>query len=100
MAKSATTWKAGQNPVKKKGQRHRRTLLKESIGLKNWAKLESFIKNEGAQRLVLAMTKLPDKDFIVAYHALAEYVVPKLQRVDAKLTGDLNLLAEATVTYK
>lgn len=84
--RTSGTWKKGQNPVKKKGTRHKRTVLKESIGLSNWAKLKSFIENEGAEKLVSEMQGLSGKEFINAYSSLAEYVKPKLQRTT--LAGD------------
>jgi hypothetical protein len=78
--KTSTSWKRGQNPTRAKGQKSKTTLLKESMGLSNWDKLASFIKNEGAEKLVNELSDLEGKDFINSYSALAEYVKPKLQR--------------------
>jgi hypothetical protein len=79
MGKTSTSFKPG-NPGKPKGAKHKTTLLKESLGLKNWDKLVSFVNNEAAEKLVDEMAKLHGKDFIYALTMVAEYVKPKLQR--------------------
>jgi hypothetical protein len=76
----STSWKKGENPKRKEGQKSKTTLLKESMGLSNWDRLASFIKNEGAEKLVDELSTLKGRDFINAYSGLAEYVKPKLQR--------------------
>lgn len=84
--RTSGTWKKGENPKMKKGTRQKRTVLKESIGLSNWAKLKSFVENEGAEKLVDEIATLNGKDFITAYTSLAEFVKPKLQRT--QIAGD------------
>lgn len=79
--KTSTTWKKGQNPTMPKGTKQKKTVLKESIGLKNWDQLKSFIEKEGAEKLVTEISKLNGKDYVIAYGMLAEYVKPKLNRV-------------------
>lgn len=97
--KRSTTWKKGSNYIKKKGTKNHKTRLKESVGKKNWSKLESFIKNEGAQRMVLVMNQLDDKNFINAFTSVAEFIMPKLQRVDAKVQASVNL-TDQPVTFE
>jgi hypothetical protein len=82
--KRSTTWKKGSNYIKKKGTKNHKTRLKESLGKRNWSKLESFVKHEGAQRMVTVMGKLDDMHFVYAFATIAEFIMPKLQRVEAK----------------
>lgn len=78
--RTSTTWKKGQNPVKKPGQKHKRTILKESLGFNNWDRLVSFVNHEGAEKLVDEIMNLKGKDFVFAMAQITEFVKPKLQR--------------------
>lgn len=84
----STSFKKGSAPVKAKGTKHKKTRLKEAIGLKNWDTLTSFIETDGAGKLVTEMKKLTGKNYVVAYGMLAEFVKPKLARTT--LIGDPN----------
>lgn len=75
-----TTWTKGTNPVKKKGTKARKTILKESLGLKGWDKLNSFLQHEGAEKMVNTMAKLSEKEFAWAYGQMLEFIRPKLTR--------------------
>lgn len=87
MARNQTTWPKGQKPpVKKpKGAKSKKTLLKESLGLKGWNQLASFIENEGAEKYVVEMMKLSGRNFTTALAQFTEYVKPKLTRTDLEL---------------
>lgn len=82
------TWTKGTNPVKKKGTKARKTILKESLGLKGWEKLNSFLQHEGAEKMVKTMANLSEKDFAWAYGQMLEFIKPKLNRTTH--TGDPN----------
>ena len=86
--KRSTTWKPGENPVKKKGMLHKSTKIKETLGPKGWDRFKSHMETDGADKLVEEMNKLKGKDYTLAYSMMAEYVKPKLQRVT--LAGDQN----------
>lgn len=89
--KRSTTWKPGENPVKKKGQRHRSTKLREAIGLKNWEGFKAYLENEGATKLIEEMQKLKGKDFVIAFQSMTEFVKPKLARQEVKAEIDTTL---------
>jgi hypothetical protein len=78
--RTKTTWTKGTNPVKKKGTKARKTILKESLGLKGWEKLNSFLQNEGATKMVDTLAKLSEKEFAFAYGQMLEFIRPKLTR--------------------
>jgi hypothetical protein len=80
----STTWKMGEQPVKKKGAKAKRTLIKEAIGLKNWEGFKSYLENEGATKLVEEMGKLKGRDYVMAFQAMTEFVKPKLARQEVK----------------
>ena len=90
----SSTWKPGENPVKQKGQKHRKTKLKEALGLENWAGVQKYIEGEGATKLVQEMMKLKGRNFVIAYQAMTEFVKPKLARQEVKAEID------ETVTIK
>jgi len=87
------TWKKRQKPPVKKprGCRHKRTILKEAIGLQNWEGLQKFIEENGASRLIVEMQKLRKREYVQAYVSLCEFVKPKLTRVAAEVTGPKGL---------
>jgi len=82
----STSFKKGSNPIKAKGTKHRKTRLKEAIGLQNWDALTKFIEGDGAGKLVKEMKKLTGRNYVIAYGTLAEFVKPKLARTT--LSGD------------
>lgn len=89
--KTAGSWKPGENPVKKKGQKHRSTKIKEALGLQNWEGLKQYIETEGSTRLIEEMKKLNKKDFVFAMRVMTEFFKPKLRSIDAKIKADINL---------
>lgn len=94
----STSFKKGQNPICKKGTKHRKTKVKEAMGLTGWEKLCNYILNEGADKYVEEMQKLKGKDFHTAYNALTEFVKPKLTRQEVKHEGGISL-SEATIEF-
>ncbi len=89
----STTWPKGKRPPvqKPKGSKHKRTILKESMGLKKWEGLKEFIETEGADKLVIEMKKLKGRSYVQAYGIVAEYVKPKLSRVQAEISKSINI---------
>jgi hypothetical protein len=84
--KRSTSFTSETAPKGRGASKHRVTKIKEAIGLSGWERLCEYIKNEGADKLVVEMAKLSGKDYINALSTLAEYVKPKLQRTT--LVGD------------
>lgn len=76
----STTWKKGSNPVKKTGTKHKTTLAKEAVGVKNWEDLKEFVEGPGVQKMVEEMSKMKQTYYVSAFLALCEFIKPKLQR--------------------
>lgn len=78
----SSTWKKGEKPPvsKPKGSKHKRTLVKEALGIKNWKDLEGWIDNDGIKKFITEAKKLKGKNYVYALSAILEYVKPKLQR--------------------
>jgi hypothetical protein len=89
--RTSGTWKKGQNPIKRKGQIHKKTKLKNSIGLQNWEGLKEFIEKDGATKLIEEIKKLTGRNYVNAMAALTEFVKPKLSRVDANVKANINI---------
>lgn len=85
--------------MKKKGQIHKSTRLKQALGLQNWEGLKEYIENEGATKLIQEMSKLKGAGFVSAMHAMTEFVKPKLRRVDARVNGNVNL-SDEPITFE
>lgn len=98
MAVTSTTWKKGQNPTRKKGQKGKATLVKEQIGLTGWEAFCQYIKTDGSDKLLEEMSKLSQKDYVIAFGQLAEYVKPKLNRTT--VDGELNHKVTSTVLFQ
>lgn len=98
----STTWPKGKKPPvkRKKGSKNKRTLVKEALGLKGWEQLKGFVEGEGAEKMVREMKKLKGKSFVHAMQSVAEYVKPKLSRVDAKVKADITDLSKLDVTFE
>ena len=90
--RNRSTWEKGKKPPvqKPKGAKSRKTKLKEAIGAQNWEGLKNFIEGEGATKLIEEMKKLSGKSYVQAIHAVAEYVKPKLRRVDGNLNANVS----------
>ena len=95
MAKSSTTWPAGQKPPthRRKGTKNKKTILKEKLGLDGWAALEAYIDGKGADKAIREMKTLKGRNFILALTAVAEFVKPKLARSEHTGKGGKDLLA-------
>ena len=90
--RNRSTWQKGKKPPfnKPKGCKNKINRLKESIGLENWEGLKSFVEQEGATKLIKEMKKLKGRSYVQAMHAMAEYIKPKLRRVDGNLNANLS----------
>jgi hypothetical protein len=75
-----SSWKKGTSPIKAKGVKNKKTILKESLGLTNWNKLVSFIEHEGAEKMVEELQKLTGTSFSIAFQSITEFIKPKLSR--------------------
>ena len=97
--KRSTTWQPGANPIMKKGAKHKKTLVKEAIGLKNWEGFKEFVDKEGATKLIEEMKKLKGRDFVMAMQAMTEFVKPKLARQEVKTehSGSIALIDRPVV---
>lgn len=67
---------------KKKGSRHKSTIIREKLHLDSWSGLAAFIEGPGLKRYIQELSLLEGKDYTTAYNAVAEYVKPKLQRTE------------------
>ena len=87
--RTSTSWKKGVKPPYKKprGCKHKRTILKEAIGLQNWDGLKTYIETKGATKLITELDKLKGREFIQACSSLCEYIKPKLTRIAAEVSG-------------
>lgn len=86
MAKTSTSFTSETAP--KGASKHRKTKVKERLGLNNWQNLTHFVLNEGLDKMLLEMEKLRGRDYLTAYTTLLEYVKPKLSRTTVE--GDKN----------
>jgi hypothetical protein len=97
--RTSGTWKKGENPIMKKGTKHKSTKIKEALGLQNWEGLKNYIENEGATKLIEEMKKLNKKDFVFAMRVMTEFFKPKLRSIDAKVKGNIHL-ADEPITFE
>lgn len=99
--RTKATWPKGQKPpVKKpKGAKNKRTLLKEAIGIDNWAQLQSFIETHGIKKCVQEIQKLSGKDFVSSFTQLTEFVKPKLARTEVLADVKTDITWQETKTY-
>lgn len=95
----STSWKSGTQPVKQKGTKHKKTLLKESVGLKNWEGLKQYIETEGAERLVSELKNLKGRDYVIAFQSMTEFVKPKLARQEVKAEIDATISSKKPVIH-
>ena len=65
---------------KPKGVQNKDTKVKQSLGLDNWNKLCEYVTNEGALKYIDTLEQLDQKDYIIAFNAILEYIKPKLIR--------------------
>ena len=63
---------------KPKGAVMAHTKVKKEIGLDNWNKLCEYVTNEGALKYIDTLEQLDQKDYIIAFNAILEYIKPKL----------------------
>lgn len=65
---------------KPKGAVDAKTKVKRELGLDNWNKLCEYVTNEGALKYIDTLEQLDQKDYIIAFNAILEYIKPKLIR--------------------
>ena len=65
---------------KKKGTLHKKTLVKQKVGIDNWNQLAGFIEGDGLKRYVQELQDMKGRDYTTAFNALSEFVKPKLSR--------------------
>lgn len=65
---------------KPKGAVMAATKVKQNIGLDNWQRLCDYVTNEGAVKYIDTLEELGQKDYIIAFNAILEYIKPKLIR--------------------
>lgn len=68
------------NAGKKKGSKHRTTVIKNRLHLDSWKNLAAFIEGPGLKRYIKELDALSGKDYTTAFNTIAEYVKPKLSR--------------------
>ena len=56
------------------------TKIKQSVGVDNWQRLCDYVTNEGAVKYIDTLEELGQKDYIIAFNAILEYIKPKLIR--------------------
>jgi len=95
----STAWKPGENPIMKKGTKHKKTRLKEKLGLQNWEGLVTYIETEGATKLVEELKKLKAKDYVTAMNGLSEFVKPKLARTEVSGPGGKPIEFKSDIDY-
>lgn len=96
---TSTTWKKGTNPVKKPGTKHKTTLAKEAIGVKNWEDLKDFIDNKGVEKCIDELLKMKQGYYVSAFLSLCEFVKPKLQRTTIAGDKDEPIVFQEVKTY-
>ena len=101
MGRSASTWKKGEKPPvqKPKGRKNNRTLLREALGVKNWADLNAYIEGPGLERCIQEMNSLHGKDFADTFQKMTEYVKPKLARAEILAKIETNITFEEQKNY-
>lgn len=88
MAKNATSFTKATAPKGKGASKHKKTKIKEAIGLNGWENLCDYIKTDGSKKLQEEMAKLKGKDFVMAFSTLVEFVKPKLSRTTLETDKD------------
>ncbi|MGN7785192.1 hypothetical protein ACTJIJ_11725 [Niabella sp. 22666] len=99
MGRNQTSFTSKTAPKGKGSSKNTKTKIIEAIGLSGWEKLESFLLNEGAEKLCESLSKLKPKDFVVAFDKLTEYVKPKLSRQTIVGEKDSPINIEIIKTY-
>lgn len=66
----------------KKGGLHKKTIVKQRVGIDNWNQLADFIEGKGLKRYVQELQGMGGKDYTTAFNALSEFVKPKLSRTE------------------
>lgn len=88
--------KGRKGGLHKKGVKHKRTILKEALGLDNIHEIEDF--KEGLLKLGKQFLKNKDinlKSF--AWKELLKYTFPQKQNIDAKIKGTINFVANKKI---
>lgn len=98
----STTWAKNKRPPvqKPKGRKNNKTLIKEALGLKGWEQLKDFVEGKGAEKMVTEMKKLKGKSYVYAMQSIAEFVKPKLSRVDANVKAKVTDLSKIPIVFE
>lgn len=101
MPRTKATWKKGEKPPvhKPKGRKNNKTILKEKLGIKNWAELQGFIETHGIEKAITELQKLKGKEFVTAFTSLTEFVKPKLARTEVLADVKTDITWNETKTY-
>jgi hypothetical protein len=96
MASNSTTWAKGEKPPvqKPKGSKHKRTIMKEMLGVKSWSEVQEFLETKGVIRYLEELDKMKGKDYTTAFTALAEFFRPKLARSATELSSNSKITIE------
>lgn len=81
IGRTRTTWSKETAPKKPKGRKARKTVIRESVGAANWDNLHHYLKTEGAQKMIETLRQLNDREYVVAYVKLIEFIKPRLARI-------------------
>lgn len=65
-----------------KGTLHKKTIVKQKVGIDNWNQLAGFIEGPGLKRYIEELQDMKGKDYATAFNAISEFVKPKLSRTE------------------
>lgn len=86
------------NAGKPKGVIHKKTKIKQAIGLTGWEKLGKAFEGELADKMLEEIKKLKGKDYTTAMALFAEYFKPKLNRTTLE-GGDKPIETKTTINW-
>ena len=90
MAISTTSFTKG-NKGKPPGTKHRRTVVKDKLGLSSWEKMTEYILTDGINKYIHELSTLRGKDYIVCFDQILEYVKPKLTRSQVEVNANVHI---------
>jgi hypothetical protein len=83
----------------KKGEKSKKTKLKESVGLDSWEKLQKFMLTNGLEKFIDEVSKMKGQQYAVNFLQMIEYFKPKLARTESNVNfkGEIkNFIIELT----
>jgi hypothetical protein len=83
-----------------KRSKNKKTIFRESIGADNWENFKKFIEDEGAEKLIIELKKINGARYVHAYSIVAEYVKPKLSRVDPNIKSTIEDLRNEDIVFE